>query len=464
MRLRIHGMLLSLFFALATGFSFSIEASAHDYERSDGQHTYTHPDVEGVTAEDVETAADADKEAMTSKFLLHAATHLNLIVTDEGLDENKAHEKSREAVIFSKKSREPGIFNHGDTYIIGMTQRGAMTNHGRYKGTLYGSRYDLTKDPVKTLITAGKLSDGSTPTCTPYEYDGKQRTACAIRQNSLSGEITTIAGYDHAKEELMLPDCSGFTLEITAEQVENETDLVKKKEFLKSYVKGVISVFFTLQQTLGAEIIGEDPSLLSKPLELAMEMNARIREKTICFKKEPDLFYGSIYAFVMDPVQGIPFLNANDFDLHGLSVSLEDPNPIGDEANILTAFQKALTDGTGDLSKLEEGKSATVRYHWDDPRTEEDNVANYLEKGVVPGSSIKESYLEVVNISKGNPGFPAFYYVFGSGIYLDPEPPKDDDDGGCAIAATGSTHQSALLNLLLAASVLFSAVFLKRRV
>ena len=461
MRLKIHGMLLSLFFALAVCLSFGIEASAHEYPRSDGQHTYTHPDVEGVTAEDVETAAD--KEAMTSKFLLHAATHLNLIVTDEGLDENKAHEKSREAVIFSKNSRKKGVFNHGDTYIIGITKRGAMTNHGRYKGTLYGSRYfddaNPVKEPIKTLITAGKLSDGSTPTCTPYEYDGKQRTACAIRQNSLSGEITTIAGYDHAKEDLIRPDCSGFTLEVTAEQVEKETDLVKKKEFLKSYVKGVINVFFTLQQTLGVEIVTEIPSLISKPQELGMELNARIREKTICFKKEPDLFYGSIYAFVMDPTQGISFLNGFDFDLHGLSVSLEDPNPIGDEANVLTAFQKALTDGTGDLSKLAEGNSATVRYHWDDPRTEEDNVEDYLEKGVVPGSSIKESYLKVVNISKGNPGFPAFYYVFGSGIYLD-----DDDDGGCAIAGTGSTHQSALLNLLLVASVLFPAVFLRRRV
>ena len=88
---------------------------------------------------------------------------------------------------------------------------------------------------------------------------------------------------------------------------------------------------------------------------------------------------------------------------------------------------------------------------------------------MVPGTSIKESYLEVVDVTSGI-GPNRILYVFGSGIYLDPEsmPPGDDmmagDDGdGCSIATTGSTHQSALLNLFLIASVLFSAVFLRKR-
>jgi len=90
MKFKIHGMFLSLFLALAFCFSFSIEASAHDYPRSDGQHTYTHPaGVDDISAEDVENAADADKEDYTKRFLLHAATHLNLIWEDSGLNEEQ---------------------------------------------------------------------------------------------------------------------------------------------------------------------------------------------------------------------------------------------------------------------------------------------------------------------------------------------------------------------------------------
>ena len=40
----------------------------------------------------------------------------------------------------------------------------------------------------------------------------------------------------------------------------------------------------------------------------------------------------------------------------------------------------------------------------------------------------------------------------------------EDDSDGCSIAATSSTHQSTLLNLLLAASILFSVVFLRERI
>lgn len=40
----------------------------------------------------------------------------------------------------------------------------------------------------------------------------------------------------------------------------------------------------------------------------------------------------------------------------------------------------------------------------------------------------------------------------------------EDDDDGCFIAATGSAHQGASLNLLLAASILFSVVFLRKRI
>ena len=455
-------MFLSLFFALALCFSFSTEASAHDYQRSDGQKTYTHSADIDVSAEMVEMAADADKEELTRKLLLHAATHLDLILKDEDLNEQKAQEKSKEAVIFAKAARDPGVFNHGDTYIIGITSpRGAVTNHGRYQH-LVGSRYDLETEPVRTLTSADILSsdENAKPTCATYQYEGQSRVACAIRQISLSGVITTTAGFHHAEDILMSPDCSAFTLAVTAKDVEDETDLDTKRDLLRQYVQGVIGVFSTIQGSLLAEIAAEDPAILGDLQRLGAEMNARIREKTVCFREE-QFYYGSIYAFVMDPVRGVSFLNGLDFDLHGLSVSLTDPNPIGDEPNVLAAFQKALTNGTGNVEDdLTHGSNGTVRYHWDDPRTEEDNVEDYIAKGVVPGTSVKESYLEVVDVAGGAPGFPPAYFVFGSGIYLE----EESDDDGCAVASVGNAPQGALLNLFLIASVLFSVVFLRKRI
>ena len=456
MKFRIHAVFLSLFFALALCFSFNIEASAHDYERSDGQKTYSHSDVEGVTAEDVENASAADKEEMTKKFLLHTATHLHLIQTDESLDPIEA---AREMVIFEKKSRELGTFNHGDTYVAGITRRGAVRNHGRYQD-LFSSRYDLEADPVKTLTTA-KLFDPDSydPTCVPYE--GRSRVACATKQNTPAGVITTIVGFHHEKGDLIEPDCSAFTLEVTAKQVEDETDLNEKRKLLKDFVQGFRDKILDLQNMTRREAVRDGFSPGTKLFQ--DEANARAFEKVLCFR-EPDFFHGSIYPFVMDPVRGVSFLNALDFDIHGLSVSLIDPDPIGDEPNVLFAFQKALTeDGSTDVRKegnLKHGNSGTVTYHWDNPVKDGDEVANFLSMGVVPGNSIKESYIEVVDIIRGIPGASPVYFVFGSGIYLDPE----DDDDGCSIAATASTHQSALLNLFLIASVLFSVVFLRKRI
>lgn len=467
MKLKIHGIILSLFFALAIGFSFSIEASAHPYDRSDEQGTYTHSGVvDDVTAEMVETAADADKEEMTRKFLLHAAEHLRLIQDDPNLDEDNRQERSREMVVFAKRSRDPGVFNHGDTYLIGITRRGATTNHARYQD-LYGSRYWDDQTPqtelVRALTSAENYSDGGTPVCESYTYNDRNRVACAIKQETPAEVITTTAGFDHAKEDLIRPDCSSFTLDVTAQMVEEEEDLNMKRDLLKKFVKGVIAKTLELLTDTGAEVVaefgrGELPHLT--PQEIPQETGARIFEKATCFREPGSFFHDSIYAFVMDPVRGTSYLNGLDFNLHGLSVSLIDPNPIADEPNVLVAFQKAVTTGkTGNVSgDLAHGNSGTVTYHWDDPRTEKDNVDGFLEMGVVPGTSVKESYLEVVDVTSGV-GDNRVLYVFGSGIYLD-----EDDDDGCSIAATGSKPQSTLLNLFLIASVLFSAVFLRKRV
>ena len=478
MNFRIHAIFLSLFFTLALCFSFGIQASAHDYERSDGGKTYTHSADIDVNAEDVENASAADKEEMTRKFLLHAVEHLKLIQEDSDLNEEIRQEKSRETVIFAKAVRDPGVFNHGNTYIIGITSRGATTNHARYQD-LSGYRFDLeTPGTIQALAGAGNISLGASPTCEQYTYDGQDRIACAIKQDTPTGfAVTTIAGFDHAEADLMPPDCSTLTLDVTAQDVEDETDLDTKRDLLEQYVKGFITAYATLQLEAGTAAATEDGLSPLTPEGIAATI-ARIYEKATCFREE-QFYYGSIYPFIMDPVRGTSFMNALDFNLHGLSVSLEDPNPIpyddqgNIESNVLVAFQRALTNGSGDIENdLAHGNNAFVTYHWDNPVKDGDEVANFLSMGVVPGTSIKESYLEVVNVAAASPipNTPPSFFVFGSGIYMDSEsmPPGDDmmagDDGdGCSIAATGSTPQSTVLNLFLIASVLFSVVFLRKR-
>ena len=465
MKFRTHGMLLSLFFMLAFCFSFSTEASAHEYTDSDG-NVYTHSEDINISAADVDPA----DEAQMKKFVRHLAKHIDLISNQDKLDEAKL-ERSREVIIFEGRAREragegedPNVLNHGDVYTTTTLNlnRGVITNHGLYPD-LYGRKYDSSQDPLKTLLgdNVPEFSDNVDPQC--VTYDNGNRVACSVRQLIPAGPITTMAGFHHAEDDpvVQTPDCSDFTSPVTAEEVENETDLDMKRELLKQFVKGIAGITRKVFLATALEVASSVP-----PEDVIPASVARVYEKVPCFRS-PGLRSDSIYSFVMDPIRGVGFLNANDFTLNGLSVSLNDPDPIpyddqgNIEPNVLVAFQRALTNtpppDPPNLDSIKPGDSGFVRYHWDDPRTEEDNVEGFLAKGVVPGRSVKESYIEVVNLVEGLPSQPVLF-VFGSGFY-----PEDGDDG-CSIAATGNTSQSALFNLFLIASVLFSAVFLRKRV
>lgn len=477
-------MLLSLFFILAFCFSFSTETSAHEYTDSDG-NVYTHSEDINISAADI----DPTNEAQMKKFVRHLAKHTDLINKQDKLDETKL-EKSREIVIFGRRTSEragegeaPNVLNHGDVYrILTLNLIDAVGNHGLYSN-LYGRKYDSSRDPLKTLLgdNVPEFSDTVDPLC--IRYGEENRVACAVRQRVPAGPVTTIAGFHHAEDDPVVldADCSDFIPPVTAEEVENETDLDRKRELLKQYVKGIIKITNKIFVDTAAEV----------PLtSLVAESAARFFVKAPCFRS-PDLRHGSIYSFIMDPTRGIAFMNPNDHTLNGLSVSLNDPGPVpyddqgNIEPNVLVAFQRVLTNtpppDSPDLNSIKHGDSGFVTYHWAHPTKTELNIPDYLDRGVVPGRAIKESYIEVADLFDGS-GLPPTrltLFVFGSGFYPEdlgsmmpetpemmPESPEmmaDEGDDGCSIAATGSTTQSALLNLFLIASVLFSAVFLRKR-
>ena len=246
----------------------------------------------------------------------------------------------------------------------------------------------------------------------------------------------------------------------------------------------------------------QDPDGLAAGREFQTKIFERVYDSIACFATG-DFKHKNIYAFIMSTdMAGTVLVNGNNFDLNGLDLQVDDNELSGNDKSIAGLFRNALTGGS---REPQAGDSATVNYRWDDPDDPDDNIPNWFEMESVPGSSPKTSYIEVANITEvlkqqipAFSTFPDYLYTFGSGTYPEQEMmpeemmpeemmpeemmpeemmpeemmpeemmPEEmaagDDDDGCAIAGTGHTSQSTLLNLFLIVSVLFSVVFLRRR-
>ena len=487
MSLIIRRIILSLFLAAVSGFSFGIEASAHQYKG------YTHSADLDISAKDITDITNKDS---IKNLVLHLSEHINQITTDPDLNKS---ERSREFTIFLKRTRETeedggdGVFHHNDIYSIGITSEGYIPNHSRYPD-LYGRKYvtsygfenanGTTTGSIQTLLDSGLFPDNADPVCVDYNDNGENKVACGIGVVTPVADIvvTNIIGFHHARDDYDVidkdnPDCGteDFRLSTTAKQVNDEADPQRKEDLLVQHVKEIAEKSKAQRSDAALRIITENPGLASPDAREELE-NKFISEsfKTISCYASGDFKYGSIYSFMLDPVEGISIINGLDFDLHGLSVGLEDPDPFECDGRIVwDAFRRVVTDGSGNLADLAEGNGGFVTYHWANPEDPSTRIEDYIEKNSVPGLSIKKSYIEVIDITPSRfaaLGAPPQYYIVGSGIYLDSaEYCKEDeamrmDDGGCAITATADTPRSALFNLFLMASILFSAVFLRKRV
>ncbi|MYB26107.1 MAG: hypothetical protein F4X32_01210 [Candidatus Dadabacteria bacterium] len=455
LRFKARRIFLSVLVGFLAVFSFSAEAEAHEFR---GRMHSTDLDID---ARDI-TSGNAED---IKKLVLHVAKHYQLIEDDANNKKIDSLTHSRENSILSRETRTIGIFNNGDDiYPIGVTHRQAISSHGKH-AELYGVRYNSSEPPFRTLLgeNVPAFLDDVDPVCVTYD---DKKTACAVRQTFKGQNIYRVAGFDHAKDEeeiLMFPQCESLKsrLATTAKHVEDETNLEMKKELLKKYVKELKEIFLVLQTQKTAEAIRDGVNPRS-PL-FGAEVGSRVHEVLPCFLDE--IFtYRTIYFFIMDAEYGVVLINMNDFDLNGTSVDLEDPDPIpyddkgNKEPNILVLFQKVLTKGTGNVPEdLEDGYGDFVQYHWDNPLNDEDDVDSFFLKRQVPGTSLKTSYIELFDATRGV-GPRRQFYVIGSGVY------PDDNDKGCAIASVDSAPRSTLLNLFLIASVLFPVAFLKKRI
>ena len=456
MKFKTYGIVLNLLFALGLVFSFSVDASADH-------------DGTGIAAGEVEPTSEEDVKA----FLDHIIDYHDQVFSENADDANAL---PREVVIYNRDIRREGPYKNSqkNMYSMGINERGVVTNHAGYP-KLFGYHFDSDAEGSAVASTIQALIDGlsvdAPPHCETYDTQNTQgRVACAKKVKTLGGTVvTTIAGLHHAEDDsaFSVPDCAEFMLDTSAEDVfESQSDAS-----LENYVKGVIGVFQRRMADITAEVFsdlaGEIPLALSDPAkqeEIRLKIGARVFDKIACFGSG-DFEHENIYVFVMDAnlEASTVLFNGNNFDLNGASLELNDDSLPGDDKSIARLFNRELGEGT----------STYVNYRWDDPTTEADDIEGWFEMDSVPGTSCKRSYIELADLNAltaeavtkatGLPfPSPERPYIFGSGTYPGEGPCSDDDDG-CAIAGTGHTSQSALLNMFLIASVLFSAVFLRRR-
>ncbi|MCY3986277.1 MAG: hypothetical protein OXF23_04450 [Candidatus Dadabacteria bacterium] len=455
MRCRIYEMALVIIFALGLIFSSGVQSLAHT----------------SIDAGDV----DPTNETHMSNFLDSIITYYNDVVSSNITDTDALN---REITIYGMDIRTNETYKDDDVYSIGINESNIITNHSKYPDLLgWEFKPDAMNSDVASTIkdlTDKSKYHKSTPPQLPVDqstigdnycvsYGEVSKQACTAKVWSPSGPVSTIVGIDHNENDpaFTKPDCSEFKLDISAKDVfEDPTD-----ENLVAYVEGIINEAQKLVEKItSAQIMesmrkGETPSDLQKPgsraaMELEIAIRSEIFAKTYCLRSG-DFNYKNIYGFIMEaaPTNPTVLINGNDPNLNGSNLDLNDTRLSGQQ-NIAKLFSEKLGD-------LKNGMSAYVNYHWDDPENEDDDVENFFRDKNVPGTSCKRSYIEVANLNELVQGAPESLYIFGSGTY--PGDDACDEDGGCAIAGTGHTSQDALLNLFLMASLLFSVVFLRRR-
>lgn len=446
---KTHGTLLSFLLALAPAFFlFNGGGFAHEYKG------FSHDEIPDRRASQV----DPYNMRHMKEFLLHSVAHLNKIVEET---EGNVIELGAEEVNLVREMRVEGTWANleNNVYLIHIiTQDGLISSHPRYPA-LYGRRVEASADSALNRLM--NLSGYPDPFCLVYDNRTVAgRVACGIKYPSPSVPFTIIAGFDHAADDEFITetDCTALTVKPNARDVYEARD--DQETVLKNFVRAVTDKH---EETVNEELKKCPPesdcgrSLVDQqnPFPLTNRIYSRIVNQSPCLSKEDGNFrYESIYPFIMAlDANATIIASGENPELNGLFL-LGWTDKEGN--NIADVIHKA--------ARSNGGEGGFVTYYWSNPELMgSDATPNWFEEKLSPGTSLKKSYVKLTE--ELFPGFP-FRFIVGSGIYPAADKqvmPEDDDDGACAIAGTSKTPQSALLNLFLVASVLFSVVFLRRR-
>ena len=448
---KIHGMLLSFFLAFVPALLFNARGGyAHEYKG------FSHDEIPDRRASQV----DPDNMRHMKEFLLHSVAHLDQIVEETGghLLENRIKLGAEEVKFLREMRVEATWVNlENNVYLIHIiTQGGLISNHPRYP-VLYGRRVEASADSALNRLM--NLGDYPDPFCLVYDKSSG-RVACGIKYPFTVVPFTLIAGFDHATDDEFITEtnCAALTVKPNARDVYEAKD--DQETVLKNFVRAVTDKY---EETVNAELkecppesgCGRSLVYQQNPFPLINKIYLKTVSQSPCLSKEDGNFrYESIYPFIMAlDANGTVIANGKNPELNGLFL-LGWTDKEGN--NIADVIRKAAR-GNG-------GKGGFVTYYWSNPELMgSDATPNWFEEKLSPGTSLKKSYVKLTE--EPFPGFP-FRFIVGSGIYPATDKqmmPEDDDGGACAIAGTSNTPQSALLNLFLVASVLFSVVFLRRR-
>ena len=364
-------------------------------------------------------AGSANDEDTMKNFVLHAKRHLDAAIAD----------KSSAALY--RKMREEGVWKDGSVYLINLYRSGRVLNHGKYTKSLYGD--SLAALPVVENLISRLEGGGEEPVC--VEYDSKWSCAVLYTPEVGIGRHVLIGGFDHPEDDVNIARlvCPDYQPEVTAEDV-SASQYISESEALKTlqgFVKGAVKRFTELQTGQGSGTLDPQDAL----------------ERIACWSRGP-WKAGPIYLFIMDkPAERAPTVvfNGNNPELTG------------------SVFENVLDEDGVDIGEIilkaveTEEKGGIVKYKWDNPVIEEDNLS---EANMSPGRSPKTSYVQAVKFRKRD-------YIFGSGIYgtLEGDGGSGDagGDDGCAVAGTGSKPAGAVFSLFLVAFSLCLVLWRRER-
>ena len=168
--------------------------------------------------------------------------------------------RTRELTIYNRQIRQEGPYKDSasNMYLISINVDNIVINHSGHPD-LFG--YHFNPDAMGSAVAGAiqALMDRSTADETTCESYGENRVACATKADN--------PRLVHEREDsaFMLPDCSVFTLETTAQDVyKNPTD-----ENLKLFVQHFQSRGVAIMTELFAEFIRINP-VFTNPLSTAL--------------------------------------------------------------------------------------------------------------------------------------------------------------------------------------------------
>lgn len=340
---------------------------------------------------------------------------------------------------FRKELRvESGPWKHESTYLILMDERYPII-HGYYQDA---EDRDLASQ-AGTLLAALEGKEG--PECVEYnDHEGQTgRYACAVRLNitfrggGSARPVVLVGGLHHEQ----LPEEPFEDLLGSNYVPDTKASDVMDAETLKLFVEGALEAF---QNNFGVSRM-ETPYLT--------RFRPALRREGGYWKQ------GDIYLFVMQGAEVI--FNGNDQALEDTTLNITDLNGcnVGDEIlRVIESDNDSEIRECPSLGLLPEGDSENfIEYLWDNPEIEGDEDRRFDDPAfgqrVAPGITPKLGYVKSFRTPIG------FDVIVGAGVYpTDRDVGMGGDDNGCAIAESGNTTKSTLLNLFLAGFVLVTAV------